>query len=433
MKRRKSFGLILIGLLATLMVPSPASATWPGQNGKIFFVCREEGTMVGARDICSMNPDGSDLVNLTNSPETSKGQPQVSIDGSQVTFAAPGEVGNVPWVMNADGSNLRSLPAPDIDGPSFTPDGKVAFRARLESSYEYQVISTTGGGPQKLSNTAVYGTSSPPRFNAQGGWVFGRFVPIPGDELSQTDQIFVVDGDSEKQITFGAVGKTSNNQPTWSPDGSKIIYWTSTAGKPDIWSVPAAGGTPTKLTSSDGIQEGWPSLSPDGTKLVYELQDADHDFFHKAIGIADADGSNQTIIPTPGLIAASNPVWAPAPVTPSRAAFTATAPKSVKRGKAVPVTLRCSGDTRCAVTYGATVTVPRKGKKPKSFKIKAKTLTLNAKTNRTVKLKVPAAAKGLVLKALKVGKKPLVKATATARQPEGPLIRKVNLKVGIKR
>ncbi|MDQ5894276.1 MAG: TolB protein [Actinomycetota bacterium] len=436
MKTRGALQLVLVTVIASLAIPSLASATWPGQNGKIYFVCREEGTLVGARDICSMNPDGSDRVNLTNTPDVAEGQPQVSIDGRQVTFAAPGESGNVAWVMNADGSNLRAVNTVVTDGPSWTPDGKIAYRAKpTESTYEYQVVTPDGGTPQKLSNTAVFGTSSPPRFNAQGSWLFGRFVPIPGEELSQTEQIFVVEGDSESQVTFGAIGLTSNVQPTWSPDGNRIVYWAVTAGKQDIWSVSAGGGTPVKVTTTDAVQEGWPSLSPDGDKLIYELQDAEHDFFHKAIGIANADGSNPTIVPTSGLIAASNPVWAPEPTDGPvpKAAFTATGPKSVKKGKPAKVTLRCSGDTRCAVTYGVTVTVPRKGKKAKSFKVKAKSLTMNAKTNKVVNIKPPAAANGLIAKALKARKTPSIKVTATARQPGGPQIRKVNLRITVKK
>jgi len=72
------------------------------------FICREAGADLAARDVCSMNPDGSGLVNLTRTPEA-ESTPDVSPDGTRIAFTRRASDGkSYLWVMNADGS-IRSL------------------------------------------------------------------------------------------------------------------------------------------------------------------------------------------------------------------------------------------------------------------------------------------------------------------------------------
>lgn len=432
-KASKALGFVLFGLLAMLVVPSLASATWPGQNGKIFFVCREAGSGFSGQDICSINPDGSGLVNLTQTPALAEQTPQASKDGKQVTFTRGDGSDDFVWAMNADGTNAHQVSTLPGDGPSWTPDGRIAYRAKVDASnYEFQVISSTGGTGTFLR--AATGNSYAPRYRTDGVWLYGAFTPIPPLNTFFSLQIFVVSDGGENQVTPFVANEGSNNQPSWSPDGSRIFYWRATDGLyDDIYSVSSSGGTEVQVTDTKTEKENWPQLSPDGTKLLWEQQDAQHDFFHKHLVIGKPDGSGRTPIPTPTLDAAMTPVWAPAATSTPVAAFTATAPRSVKKGKPVPVTLRCSGETRCAVIYRATVTVPRKGKKPQSFKIKAKSITLNAKTNKVVSVKSPNVANAPIAKALKANRVPTIEVTASARQPAGPQIRKVNLSVKVKR
>jgi hypothetical protein len=51
---------ILATLLAALAIFATASAAWPGANGKIAFKSGDD-------EIWTMNPDGSDLTQLTSS------------------------------------------------------------------------------------------------------------------------------------------------------------------------------------------------------------------------------------------------------------------------------------------------------------------------------------------------------------------------------
>jgi dipeptidyl aminopeptidase/acylaminoacyl peptidase len=62
--------------------------------------------------------------------------------------------------------------------------------------------------------------------------------------------------------------------PAWTPDGSTILYANMGSEPPDdsgfsstlaIWSVPAEGGTPTRLTHPDVAAATMPDVAPDGT------------------------------------------------------------------------------------------------------------------------------------------------------------------------
>ena len=69
--------VVFAAVLAALLLPSSAHATFPGANGKIAF--ERSG------DIWTMNADGSGQVNLTNTsaPEL---DPAWSPDGSKIVF-----------------------------------------------------------------------------------------------------------------------------------------------------------------------------------------------------------------------------------------------------------------------------------------------------------------------------------------------------------
>jgi len=119
-----------IGMVLILILP--ASATFPGKNGRIAFVA--------GPDIYTMNPDGSEVRQLTNlGPDNGAFWESWSPDGKQIVFneyRAPDFLGQL-WIMNGDGSNQRLLLADtdfDDERPSFSPDGNsvVFSRCRLD-------------------------------------------------------------------------------------------------------------------------------------------------------------------------------------------------------------------------------------------------------------------------------------------------------------
>jgi Tol biopolymer transport system component len=102
----------------------------------------------------------------------------------------------------------------------------------------------------------------------------------------------------------------SNNQnPAWSPDGSKIVFMSDrdfpNERRNEIYSMNADGGAQTRLTNNTSTDE-FPAWSPDGTKIVF-TSNRDGNF---EIYSMNADGSGQTRL-TNNPASDFAPAWSP--------------------------------------------------------------------------------------------------------------------------
>jgi len=93
--------------------------------------------------------------------------------------------------------------------------------------------------------------------------------------------------------------------PTWSPDGSKIAFYSNRDGDYEIYVMSAGGTGVTKLTDNTA-GDGDPDWSPDGTRIVFH-SDRDGDL---EIYVMNADGTNQTRL-THNSATDSDPTWSP--------------------------------------------------------------------------------------------------------------------------
>lgn len=72
-----------------------------------------------------MDADGTNVTNLTNTPEFFEGNPTWSPDGTQIVFWSDRlstEQWTVIFVMDADGSNPRNLTAPGGSYDDYSPE-----------------------------------------------------------------------------------------------------------------------------------------------------------------------------------------------------------------------------------------------------------------------------------------------------------------------
>jgi len=74
----------------------------------------------------------------------------------------------------------------------------------------------------------------------------------------------------------------------WSPDGKTLAFVGQRNGDFDIYSIPAAGGEETRLTSAKGLDDG-PEFSPDGKYIYFNSERTGH----MQIWRMKADGSDQ--------------------------------------------------------------------------------------------------------------------------------------------
>ncbi|MBZ5739156.1 serine hydrolase [Nocardioides mangrovi] len=133
------------------------------------------------------------------------------------------------------------------------------------------------------------------------------------------------------------------SQPALSPDGTRVVYVLRTldaeADRPvdRLWTVPAAGGTPRRLTVGTGDSS--PAWSPDGTRLAFLREGQVH-----VLGAEGGEPEQVTDLP----LGAGAPVWSP---DGERIAF--AAPVDPTDGKGPLVTRRVDYQADGAGVFGA--------------------------------------------------------------------------------
>jgi Tol biopolymer transport system component len=175
-------------------------------------------------DIYMLRVGGSNPVNLTAASSVDDTEPAFSPDGSRIAFRSERDGGGI-FVMGATGESVVRVHTEGYR-PAWSPDG-----ARL-------VVAT-------------------------GDFI----VPSARPARSQLWVIEVASGKAEKIFDGDAV------QPAWSPSGGRIAYWglPPASGQRDIWTIPAAGGTPVAVTQDAPVD--WnPVWAPDGRHLYYSSE-----------------------------------------------------------------------------------------------------------------------------------------------------------------
>jgi Tol biopolymer transport system component len=235
----------------------------------------------------TIKPDGSGLKQITTLPfkEDYEGAEQAdwSPDGKAIAFDAPSAKGGNTFVnvftAAPDGSAPAELPlaVPGYNGaPSYSPDGtKIAFDqdagAAKPTVHGIFVANADGSNPHRLTT----GIATPEAYDTNADWSpDGTKISFTRVKNKTEAAIFVVgsDGKGLKRLTPWKLDATGAD---WSPDGSKLVfqtYYDSQLGKsPNLFTIRPSGGKMTALTHFTGgdVQALGPSWSPDGTKIVW--------------------------------------------------------------------------------------------------------------------------------------------------------------------
>ena len=286
--------VLVAGVVAAM---GPAQGAYPGANGRIAFETNRDGNL----EIYSMNPDGSDQVNLTNDPAEDT-DPVWSPDGTRIAFVKASEGHRNIWVMNADGSGQTNLtPGPVTTGqandgtnPTWSPDGtRIAYAS---SQGDIWVMNADGAGKTNLTNT-------PPGVGHRdpAGVVARRHA----DRLRPRRRHL---GDERRRQPTSTrsppppAPRQDEKAPDWSPDGTQIVYGKGSA----VWRMNADGSGQTQVVANSVL----PAWSPDGTRIV---------FSSSAFGAPNGpdiftvnpDGTGVTRLPTAAPAIDNDPNWQP--------------------------------------------------------------------------------------------------------------------------
>jgi Tol biopolymer transport system component len=269
-----------------------AEASFPGDNGKILF----SSNATGDYDLYTMGADGSDLRNLTRTPERDEIHAEWSADGRRIVFerTPPGLnlAGSEVWVMNGDASaQLRLTDAPGRDGhPTWSPDGeRIAFMSYRDGDADLYTIAPDGRGLRQL--TDLPDDEARPRYFAHGKLlVYTRRVGLGFGGFSV--HTIGTDGTRDRALTPPAL-EAAGADP--SPRGRRLVLhdnFCATCPLPDIVVMKANGSGETELTSNFGwnIEPNW---SPDGEQILFEHIEDPAVSFNADIYVMHADGSRR--------------------------------------------------------------------------------------------------------------------------------------------
>ena len=136
-------------------------------------------------------------------------------------------------------------------------NGKIAFT----SDSVIYTINADGSGLDQLTETGNGFLDRFPSWSPDGTKiVFGRTT------FTVKSQIYVMnaDGSNPTRLTNNAF---SDRQPVWSPDGSKIAFVSDRDGNDEIYVMNPDGGNQVRLTNNTSFDFD-PAWSPDGTKIA---------------------------------------------------------------------------------------------------------------------------------------------------------------------
>jgi Tol biopolymer transport system component len=241
--------------------PITPAATPAVSASRIAFV-RVNRTNPDDADIYTANPDGTNEVNVTNSPEREH-PPAWSPDGKMIAFVRR-DFDHSLMVMNADGTNVRRLTSVSSNyfRPAWSPDGRrLAFIGGSDLAYTISVVNVDGTGHRRL--VPLDATYSEVAWSPDGtriAYVLDRASAF----FDPAIHVVNLDGTGHRILS---TGDNRDRHPAWSPDGSKIAF-TGIRTNPEIYVMNADGTNQRQLTNNT-VTDVWPTWSPDGQTIIF--------------------------------------------------------------------------------------------------------------------------------------------------------------------
>jgi TolB protein len=217
--------------------------------------------------IITMNEDGSEKKPVTETSSSSI-SPSWSADGKKIVFTSNKDGQYKIYIMNSNGSDTIKLSDSLAYSPTWSPDSNKIVFYYTDADQEIYIINSNGTGLIKLTDNAL-----------------NDILPVwfPDSKkiaFLQTNDIYTMnyDGSNVVQITSAA----SINSLSVSPDGQKIAY--ESGGY--IWTINSDGTNPVNitLTYSSGTRPSW---SPDGEKILFATTT-----YPREICIINSDGTD---------------------------------------------------------------------------------------------------------------------------------------------
>lgn len=229
----------------------------------------------GDWDLFGCRPDGSELVPLTRTPDTSEFAPQFSRDGRRLLYRRVpraevldrnrhGEQGELV-LANRDGSDAVAFGKPgEFTWASWGPDGRqIACLSRQGISF---VDVATRSVVRRLPRQGMFQQLT---WSPEGRWLVGVANAFgTGWSVARMD---AVTGQAS------AVNTVDCCTPDWSPDARQVIFSWRPPGQPanggygwtQLWLAEASGASRRLVYGEDGRHVYGGHLSPDGRYVLF--------------------------------------------------------------------------------------------------------------------------------------------------------------------
>lgn len=249
----------IVPVLATTHLSPDRHSTIATPTGTLAFVSQRDGNA----DIYTMQPDGSELQNLSNHPANDT-TPAWSPDGSRIAFQSDRDGSQEIYIMNSDGSEqtlITQKNAANESHPDWSPDGThIVYHAEYAGNVDVYVMHADGSAKTRLTEHPLFDRY--PVWSPDGSQI--AFVSW----RDGNEEIYVMNADGSNQHNLSNHHPSADRAPAWSPDGSLIAFSTQRHGKAEIY-VMNTDGTHQRRITNDGHGYYAPVWSPDGTFLAY--------------------------------------------------------------------------------------------------------------------------------------------------------------------
>jgi TolB protein len=245
---------------------APASSAMPDSSeptGKIVITCQIVTKEVSKEQICMVNADGSGYRRLTSEDDVRHYYPSPAPDGNSVLYSAYSketkryEIYEMDLVTNE--TRALTFTFGDLNAPEISPDGKtIAFtRFHLDPDKPTTwLMDRDGTNLRQVADIRAWD----PTWSPDGSAV------LFASQVGNLSQLFIVnvDGTGLHQVgTFPDLRGRSD----WSPQGLIVTYSGKTWER-ELYVMNSDGSGQRQISPSGGNSQG-PSFSPDGKWIAF--------------------------------------------------------------------------------------------------------------------------------------------------------------------
>lgn len=181
---------------------------------------------------------------------------------------------------------------------------QIAFVSNRSGNKEIWAMDYDGENQHQL--TQLHTISLTPRWSPDASRIAFTCYAQPGSSSVPTAQICIYSAASNRLISFPRF-KGTNASPSWSPDGSQLMFMSSMGGNPELYVTDASGLRPKRLTFSNGANTS-ASWNPKTGQQVAFVSDRGG---IPQLYTMNADGSNQAKVDLPDMGYVIDPAWSP--------------------------------------------------------------------------------------------------------------------------